>query len=68
MDFLTDYISLLFSKKVMCLEKVNNFWRKKYKALESRSDEVQGMDSGNSQDHGIWPTDPQVLMYQKNKH
>ena len=33
--------------------------------VQNRLDKALETDLENSQDHGIWPTDPQLLMYQK---
>ena len=61
-------IGLPCSKKRKCLEKVGDFWRRKASSYKNRSDEAPEMDSQDSKDHDVWPTDPKAVSYTKMKH
>ena len=70
MYFMYNYgmsIVLPCSKQRKYLEKVGDFGRERQKH-KNRSDEAPEMDSQDSEDHGVWPTDPNVVSYTKRKH
>ena len=35
---------------------------------ENRSDKTPETDSQDSEDHGVWPTNPNVMSYTKKNH
>ena len=59
------FIDLPYSKKRKCLERIGKYWKQKAQAYEERSDEGAETDSQDEQEHSVWPTDTNVLTYQK---
>ena len=55
------------SKKRKHLGKVGDFWRRKAESYKSGSDEAPEMDSQDSEDHDVQPTDPNAVSYTKRK-
>ena len=68
MDWYEISLVLNCSKKKKCLERVGQYWKRKVVQYEDRSNEAPGTDSQDSLDHGVCPTNPNVLTYKKQKH
>ena len=51
--------AFLYSKYQKCLKEISKFWK--------MSDEGTDMDSQDETDHGVCPTDPNVMAYKKKK-
>ena len=60
-------IVLHCSKKRKHIKKIGEFWRREWTKYKNRSDEAPETDSQDSKDHGVWPTNPNVMSYTKNK-
>ena len=64
----TDITSLLafhYSKCQKCLEEIFKFWESQAEAYNKRSNEGTDMDSHDECDQGVWPTDPNIIVYKK---
>ena len=54
-----------YSKCQKCLEEISKFWKCQAEAYNERSNEGADMDSQDERDHGVSPTDPNVMVYKK---
>ena len=61
-------IVLHCSKKQKNLQNIGEYWKRSWEAYEQRSDKAPETGSQDSEDHGVWPTDPNMMSYTKKKH
>ena len=45
------------------MEKISKYWKKRAECYNKRSDEGAKIDSQDEYDHGVWPMDPNVMVY-----
>ena len=47
------------------MERIGQYWQRKWVHYENKSNEAPETDSQESEDHGVRPTNPNVLSYKK---
>ena len=57
--------AFLYSKHWKCLKEISKFWKSPAEAYNKRSDEGADMESQEECDHGVCPTDPNIMVYKK---
>ena len=54
-----------YSKHQKHLKEISKVWKSQAEAFNERSDEGADMDSQDEHDHGVWPMDPNVMVYRE---
>ena len=62
--WIINLLAFLYSKHEKW-EKLAKYWKKKMEEYNERLDEGTIMESQDEFDHGVHPTDPNVMEYQK---
>ena len=56
-----------YSKHWKYHKEISKFWKSQAKAYNERSNEGTDMDSQDKCDHGVWLTDPNIMVYKKKE-
>ena len=59
--------TFLYSKCRICLKEISKFWKSQADLYNERSNEGADTDSQDKTDHGVQPTDANVMAYKKKK-